>query len=97
MGNLSKKVRGLRSRRVTDIEPARQEPTRFMVEGGWASAEEARGLPLDPIDQERSERRSGALALAELERQRIERLKEATDREFAGIARGIDYSKGIGG
>jgi hypothetical protein len=94
---IAQKIRGLRSRRVTDIEPDREEPTRFQLQGGWGSAEEARGVPMDPADAERSERRSGAMALAELERQRIEALKVATEREFAGIARGIDYDKGLWG
>jgi hypothetical protein len=96
MSNFTEKVRGLRSRRVQGIDHTQDEPTPFQVVGGWGTADDARSLPMDPSDSERAQRRAGAVALAALESERIERLRVAGDARLAGVRRGRDYDKGPG-
>jgi hypothetical protein len=91
----TEKIRGLTSRRVTDIEQPTEEPSRFQTEGGWGNAEDATGLPLDPHEAERSARSAGISALVELERQRIERLTQERDAKLGNARRGYDFDKGL--
>ena len=66
---LTEKIAGLTSRRVRDVADP-DAPSVFQTTGGWAPADAASGARLDPAESETSARRSGMLALAELESNR---------------------------
>lgn len=81
-----------RSKQTTDI-PEPDAPSRFQVEGGWGAAAEGSGV-IDDDEGERSARREGVSVAAQLERQRLERLK--AQREAEPLPSGHDYTKGLG-
>ena len=61
---------------------------------GWSAATDDAGtLPLDPVESERSQRRAGASALAQLNEQDAERRRAEMDARLAGVRRGTDYSE----
>lgn len=72
--------------------PDPKEPTPFQLYGGFGPAAEAAGSLDD--ETERSARREGLSVAAELERQRIERQREA--RKAEPLPQGHDFSKGLG-
>lgn len=83
------------SRRIRDLPPP-DEPSTFAVVGGWAEAHDAAAAGrLDPINSEREQRASGALALAELERSEAKRRQQVMDERLRGVRRGHDYRRPI--
>lgn len=79
MGNLTDKVKGLTSRRVTKVIDPTPPPTYFAVYGGWASAGEGDAANLSPEESERAQRVAGAVALAELGAEQDARKREERD------------------
>ena len=83
-----------RIQRLPDPPP----PDPALTGMGWSPAADNPGsLPLDPIESERAQRVAGAVALAQLHEQEAERKREAMEARLAGVPRGRDYSKGLGG
>jgi hypothetical protein len=78
------------SKRVQDV-PEPDAPSAFQQFGGWGSADEATGARLDPIESEREQRLAGALALVQLEAQRLERMKAEREAQLASVRRGTKY------
>lgn len=64
-----------------------------LTQMGWSDATENGALPLDPADAERSARRAGASALAQLHEQGIERQREQREAALAGVRRGIKHGE----
>ena len=94
---IKERVRGLTSRRLTTIEPPDETPTPFQTVGGWGNASDASAhLDDDPLAAERSARVAGAVALAQLAAERIERAQAERDRNLGNAPRGYDFSRGLG-
>jgi hypothetical protein len=88
------RVRGITSRRITDVTPPEERPSAFAVAGGWGPAADPVGvLPVDPATAEANARAAGAHALTQFNAQQVERARAARDRQLAGVALGHDFSR----
>ncbi len=92
MGNFTEKVRGLTSRRVTDVHDPTPQPTDFQVYGGWGPALDDLA-EFSPEETERARRVAGAVALAELATKNDERKREEMDHRLAGVRRGYGHGR----
>src|SRR4051812_47889169 len=92
MGLTDRVVRGLTSRRVTEIEQPKQRPFGAPL-GGWFVPTE--DLPDDPIMAERSARANGAALIAQLQRERVGERRAAMDSRLGAAPRGHDFSRGL--
>jgi hypothetical protein len=84
-----------KSKRFQPVDDPEPVPSHLLSHGWSDPSDDPNTLPLDANDSERSARREGARALGQLHEQSIERKRAARDAEFAGVALGTDFSKGL--
>lgn len=91
--SLTDKLRGITSNRIRPVAPDARPPSVYETNGGWADP--SAGLHAEELPSEGDQRRAGRDALAQLQEQRADRPGAAA--QVPESARGIDYSKGLGG
>lgn len=79
-----------RSRRVEEASPENRQPTSFEKFGGWGPAVEP-GRSVDPVADERAQRVAGAVALAELEKDRQADAAARMAQRLGNAPRGVKY------